>query len=872
MGTYDIPPGQSGMYGLVFDNTYSKQVSKTVTFVLMTHPTSAPPKSASNAYFTQTMSRAASASPHQSPHLHPAEASKESLTSDGKADGARVSHQEPRPKALTGTEYKTSNGDIFYTGVLSKKRRKRNQGYARRFFSLDFTSNTLSYYKNRNSSALRGSVPLALAAIGAEDKSRTISVDSGAEVWLLKANNARDFQGWKDALERATNNANRTTSTSANHTPDTLTPALRSMTVRFDPEDQREWNTVENLVGKVAGIRDAVRRLAQDTDPKYQPEPPAPQDGSDEASPTDYFGAKPERNPSFWKRKSSVGTPTAPPGSSSGKKSAGRLAPPPTRAEAPVKASKRSVHADESVHGNCMALLRDLNGVVGEFSALIHECKERRQPAKDLQLRNRMSMESTFSQEFFDAEDPEGESQLLTIRRSSQESREREPSIMHEGHETASISSRSDAATVQDREPAVALFPSKAKNVAPLPMKIVLERRSTIPQATGPPPSLIGFLRKNVGKDLSQVAMPVTANEPLSLLQRQAEYLEYSHLLDAAAASLCDHQLPNGHSASSLDDAATQRLLYVSAFAVSHLSSSRDKGRATRKPFNPLLGETYELVRPDMGWRFLAEKVSHRPVRVACAAESERGWALRHSVAPDQKFWGKSAEIIADGRVRISLFGSSAGEIERYSWSPPTCFLRNIIAGEKYIEPVGEFTITEETSGRKAVVSFKAGGVFSGRSEETAVRAFDRDGDDAGWGLVGKWTSSLNLTHGAGPGEEIWHAGRMVGTPQTHFGYTTFAASLNEITEIEKSRLPPTDSRLRPDQRAYEEGDIATAEQQKSLLEEAQRARRKDGKDVRIRWFDHLEDNEWARRDGEKGYWALRQSGKEWDSERIFEI
>ena len=44
LGKYDVPLGESGMYGLVFDNTFSKQTSKTVNFVLMTHPVNAPPK------------------------------------------------------------------------------------------------------------------------------------------------------------------------------------------------------------------------------------------------------------------------------------------------------------------------------------------------------------------------------------------------------------------------------------------------------------------------------------------------------------------------------------------------------------------------------------------------------------------------------------------------------------------------------------------------------------------------------------------------------------------------------------------------------------------------------------------------------------
>ncbi|KAK5043452.1 Oxysterol-binding protein 3, partial [Cryomyces antarcticus] len=53
MGRYEVPEGEGGMYGLVFDNTFSKQVSKTATFVLMTHPTDAPPKSGHHLHYSQ---------------------------------------------------------------------------------------------------------------------------------------------------------------------------------------------------------------------------------------------------------------------------------------------------------------------------------------------------------------------------------------------------------------------------------------------------------------------------------------------------------------------------------------------------------------------------------------------------------------------------------------------------------------------------------------------------------------------------------------------------------------------------------------------------------------------------------------------------
>lgn len=47
--------------------------------------------------------------------------------------------------------------------------------------------------------------------------------------------------------------------------------------------------------------------------------------------------------------------------------------------------------------------------------------------------------------------------------------------------------------------------------------------------------SLWSVLKTSIGKELSNVAMPVVFNEPLSFLQRMVEYMEYAHLLRYAA-------------------------------------------------------------------------------------------------------------------------------------------------------------------------------------------------------------------------------------------------------------------------------------------------------------------------------------------------
>ena len=889
MGRYDVHAGQGGTYGMVFDNTFSKQTSKTVHFVLMTHPTDAPPKSGHHLHYSQAFSGSSSTiGKGYSPSLQPVTDSNESLP-----QSHRAVLEDPRPASRRGTETKGIEGASFYTGVLHKKRRKKGQGYAKRFFSLDFTSSTLSYYRDRHSSALRGAVPLSLAAVGVNEKTREFSIDSGAEVWHLKALNKKDFEGWRDALEQAS--AISSTISDAATKPvgqRSNPPKIRAP----DPAEDREWERVEQLVSKVAGTRDAVRGLAKDTDPKYMPGVNGASLGltksagsSNAPSPSSYDSATPnhldaeersqERRP-FWKRKPSSSNERSPAALLRRSVSAQLAVPSPSNVpnayspspsaisiqKRPSVVGQSNMH-DEDVHDRCMALLKDLDDVVTEFSALVNESKSRRHPQLPTSS-SRMSLESV-DQEFFDAEDGENSpSQLMKIGQ-GEEDEGREEQLFDQDDEADSDTS-SDAGeagvdsstySTTPKQGSVSLFPLKPQSLAPLPMQQPVNRRTTLRPPKQPPPSIIGFLRKNAGKDLSTVSMPVTANEPISLLQRLAESLEYPELLDQAAGA----------------GSASERLMYVSAFAVSYFANGRVKERAIRKPFNPMLGETYELVREDLGYRFVSEKVSHHPVRMASQAESlnNGGWTFTQSPQPVQKFWGKSVELNTEGRVRVVLHSSG----EQYSWTQATCFLRNVIAGEKYVEPVQSMTVTNESSGAHAVVTFKAGGMFSGRSEDVSIQIFDPSSGDVATslGLNGKWTEALKRTD---TGATIWTVGSLVPDAAKVYGFTIFAATLNESTSIEEGHVPPTDSRLRPDQAALENGEIDKAEGLKARLEERQRARRKvlenHGQQWKPQFFEKVDggkDEEvWVLKGGSGNYWDRRAKGDWSDVREVFEL
>lgn len=200
------------------------------------------------------------------------------------------------------------------------------------------------------------------------------------------------------------------------------------------------------------------------------------------------------------------------------------------------------------------------------------------------------------------------------------------------------------------------------------------------------------------------------------MLQRLSEDLEYYDLLDKAAK--CQSSL--------------EQMCYVAAFTVSSYSTTVHR---TGKPFNPLLGETFELDRlKDCGYRSLCEQVSrpsfhklnsknlvspsppgtscqvsHHPPAAAHHAFSEKGWSLRQEITLASKFRGKYLSIMPLGecvetRLLIgvwllqhslpSVFNSGSIQClfdksnNHYSWKKVTTTIHNIIVGKLWIDQV----------------------------------------------------------------------------------------------------------------------------------------------------------------------------------------
>lgn len=129
--------------------------------------------------------------------------------------------------------------------------------------------------------------------------------------------------------------------------------------------------------------------------------------------------------------------------------------------------------------------------------------------------------------------------------------------------------------------------------------------------------------------------MPVILNEPLSFEQRLCEYLEYSYLLDVAAET----------------EDPLERFEYVVAFTIA--SNAMSEARL-QKPFNPVLGETYEYAR------FPADSTNVQTTNNGSQASSQTVSAESHDDSQD----AESAQDDQSDASSISGEFHSASESE----------------------------------------------------------------------------------------------------------------------------------------------------------------------------------------------------------------
>ncbi|CAH8504376.1 Oxysterol-binding protein 2 [Schistosoma haematobium] len=334
----------------------------------------------------------------------------------------------------------------------------------------------------------------------------------------------------------------------------------------------------------------------------------------------------------------------------------------------------------------------------------------------------------------------------------------------------------------------------------------IRKRRNTIPVSPKIALNLWGIIKNAIGKDLAKIPIPVNFNEPLSFLQRAVEDFTYSNLLDYASQTRDP----------------VEQMAYVVAFSVSCYSSTAYR---VGKPFNSLLGETYECDRTDdMGWRCISEQVSHHPPGCSQYCESLRHkWKVWQDYFLSTKFRGKYLSISPKGTINLQFADGS-----HYTWTKVTTVVHNLIVGTIWIDNYGDVTIENHKTGYSCSLQFIAHSYFN-RGQSRRVTGFVKNSTGVPVAVIeGTWDNYLEYQRlsidkiPVGEPILIWKTDPLPSNASDMYHFSRFAIELNEMED----GVAPTDSRRRPDQRLMEQGLWDQANEEKRRLEAKQRNKR----------------------------------------------
>ena len=250
--------------------------------------------------------------------------------------------------------------------------------------------------------------------------------------------------------------------------------------------------------------------------------------------------------------------------------------------------------------------------------------------------------------------------------------------------------------------------------------------------------SLVWMLLKQVkpGMDLSKVVLPTFILEPRSFLDKLSDYYYHADLLNKA----------------SVEKNAYNRMKIVTKW---YLSGFYKKPKGLKKPYNPILGETFRCKweHPDSSSTYyIAEQVSHHPPISAIAVINRKaGFTVHGSILAKSKFYGNSLSAILDGNVTLTLLNLG----EEYIVTMPYAHCKGILYGKMTMEFGGKVKIRCEKTGYTTEMEFKLKGLFGRTMNEIAGRILL--GQRVLGTLSGTWDSSVHFTDlNKGTVDEFW--------------------------------------------------------------------------------------------------------------------
>uniref|UniRef100_A0A915BDP9 PH domain-containing protein n=2 Tax=Parascaris TaxID=6254 RepID=A0A915BDP9_PARUN len=364
----------------------------------------------------------------------------------------------------------------------------------------------------------------------------------------------------------------------------------------------------------------------------------------------------------------------------------------------------------------------------------------------------------------------------------------------------ANVQSESDAATLEIEEGSLYL-PSEPEQFGALVDGAQTEDMGDENK------SLVWSLLKQVrpGMDLSKVTLPTFILEPRSFLEKLADFYYHVDLLKTAAA----------------EDDPLERMTKVIKF---YLSGFYKKPKGLKKPYNPILGEVFRCKweHPDGSTTFyVAEQVSHHPPISSLFVTNRRaGFNIAGTILAKSKYYGNSLSAMMLGSIRIVLLARG----ETYTVTLPYANCKGIMIGTLSMEYGGQVKIECNRTAYLCTLDFKLkpflGGIMN------VVSGAIKLGKETLTQISGTWDGEITITHN-GKKSLLWAPTKEI--IKQRLPRYEIALDSQGDWESKKLWLKVSEAIARDDQVA--------ATEEKSILEEAQRARAKTNPHHKPRYF-----------------------------------
>ncbi|KAL0803227.1 hypothetical protein ABMA28_017305 [Loxostege sticticalis] len=311
--------------------------------------------------------------------------------------------------------------------------------------------------------------------------------------------------------------------------------------------------------------------------------------------------------------------------------------------------------------------------------------------------------------------------------------------------------------------------------------------------------SLLWFLLKQVrpGMDLSKVVLPTFILEPRSFLDKLSDNYYHADILSQA-----QHQ--------------EDPYLRFKSVLRWYLSGLYRKPKGLKKPYNPVLGETFRCCwrhrDTDSRTYYLAEQVSHHPpVSAFYVSNRKEGYVIEGSLLARSKFYGNSTSAILEGCARVHLLPWG----ETYVTTAPYAHCKGIVIGTLSMELGGKVHVVCPDTGYHADVEFKLRSFLGGSDQTNAISGRIKKGKDTIATIEGYWDGKIDIKDKR-TGEESNLLDVAILKEQR---MTRYLMKIDSQHEYESQRLWIKVSE------AIANDDQVAATEQKTIIEEAQRSR-----------------------------------------------